>query len=136
MGLVVLPGLQVMTLAAISVFEFENKEIGETVYDVHLLSESGGHIHSSIGISMATEPFDDITFDTVIAGGSAEPGALTPGVIKFLQQALGRYRRVAAICTGAFNLAAAGLLDGRRATTHWFHARDLQARFPHVKARG
>ncbi len=132
-GFVVLPGFQVMSLAALSVFEFANKEIGEPVYDVHLLSESGGHIHSSIGISMATEPFDDITFDTVIAGGSAEPGALTPGVIKFLQQALGRYRRVAAICTGAFNLAAAGLLDGRRATTHWFHARDLQARFPNVK---
>ena len=53
-GFVVLPGFQVMSLAALSVFEFANKEIGEPVYDVHLLSETGGSIHSSIGISVAT----------------------------------------------------------------------------------
>jgi transcriptional regulator GlxA family with amidase domain len=132
-GFIVLPGFQMMSLAALAVFEFANKELGEAVYDVHLLSETGGSVFSSIGVSIATEPFDDTNFDTLITGGSAEIGALTPGVIEFLQQALGRYRRVAAICTGAFNLAAAGLLDGRRATTHWHRARDLQAQFPKVK---
>jgi transcriptional regulator GlxA family with amidase domain len=58
---------------------------------------------------------------------------VTPGVIKFLRQALGRSRRVAATCVGAFVLAEAGLLDGRRVTTHWNRARELQARFPKVK---
>jgi transcriptional regulator GlxA family with amidase domain len=132
-GFIVLPGFQLMSLAVLSVFEFANKEMGEPVYDVHLLSESGESIRSSIGVSVATEPFDDANFDTLIVGGSAVIGSLTPGVIKFLRQALGRSRRVAATCAGAFILAEAGLLDGRRATTHWYRARELQARFPKVK---
>src|SRR5260370_39948713 len=132
-GFTLLPGFQVMSFAVISVFEFANREIGEQVYDVHLLSETGGPIRSSIGISVATEPFDDRNFDTLMVGGSAVAGSLTPGVIKFLRQALKRSRRIASTCTGAFVLAEAGLLDGRRATTHWHPARELQARFPKVK---
>src|SRR6266404_2548775 len=132
-GFIVLPGFQMMSVAALSVFELANGEIGEPVYEVHLLSETGGSILSSIGIGVATEPFDDTNFDTLMVGGSAVVGSLTPGVIKFLRQALERSRRVASTCTGAFVLAEAGLLDGRRATTHWPRARDLQARFPKVK---
>jgi transcriptional regulator GlxA family with amidase domain len=132
-GFIVLPGFQMLSVAALSVFELANSEIGEPVYDLHLLSETGGPIRSSIGISVATEPFDDTNFDTLLIGGSAVAGALTPGVIKFLRQGLERSRRVAATCTGAFVLAEAGLLDGRRATTHWLRARELQARFPKVR---
>jgi transcriptional regulator GlxA family with amidase domain len=132
-GFIVLPGFQMLSVTALSVFELANWEIGEPVYELHLLSETGGSIRSSIGISVATEPFDDTNFDTVMVGGSAVAGALTPGVIKFLHQALKRSRRVASTCTGAFVLAEAGLLDGRRATTHWHRARELQARFPKVK---
>ena len=132
-GFVVLPGFQMMSVAALSVFEFANREIGEPVYDVHLLSETGGSIGSSIGISVATEAFDHTNFDTLMVGGSAVAGSATPGVIEFLRQALGRSRRVAATCVGAFVLAEAGLLDGRRVTTHWNRARELQARFPKVK---
>src|ERR1700680_2322530 len=135
-GFVALPGFQLMSLAALSVFEFANKEMCEPVYDVRLRSEAGGSIRSSIGVSVGTEAFDDTNFDTLIVGGSAVIGAVTPGVIKFLRQALGRCRRVAATCTGAFILAEAGLLDGRRATTHWNRARELQARFPKVKVDG
>ena len=132
-GFIVLPGFQMLSVGALSVFEIANWEMGEPVYDVHLLSETGGSIRSSIGISVATEPFDDTIFDTLLVGGSAVVGSLTPGVIKFLREALERSRRVAATCTGAFVLAEAGLLDGRRATTHWRRARELQARFPKVK---
>src|SRR6266404_6529469 len=132
-GFIVLPGFQMLSVSALSVFELANGEVGEQVYDLHLLSETGGSIRSSIGISVTTEPFDNKDFDTLIVGGSAVAGSLTPGVIKFLHQALKQSRRVASTCTGAFILAEAGLLDGRRATTHWHGARELQARFPKIK---
>jgi transcriptional regulator GlxA family with amidase domain len=132
-GVVVLPGFQVMSLAALSVFEFANKEMDKPVYDVRLLSEAGGPVRSSIGISVATEAFRNANLDTLIVGGSNMIGSLTPRVIKFLRLASRRYRRVASTCTGAFILAEAGVLDGRRATTHWNRARELQARFPKVK---
>jgi transcriptional regulator GlxA family with amidase domain len=132
-GFNVLPGFQMMSVASLSVFELANSEMGEPVYDLRLLSETGGPIRSSIGFSLVTEPFNNANFDTLMVGGSAVAGSLTPGVIKFLRRALTRSRRVASTCTGAFVLAEAGLLDGRRATTHWHRARDLQARFPMVK---
>jgi transcriptional regulator GlxA family with amidase domain len=132
-GFIVLPGFQMMSVASLSVFELANSEMGEPVYDLRLLSATGGSVRSSMGFSVATEPLSNAKFDTLMVGGSAVAGSLTPGVIKFLRRALTRSRRVASTCVGAFVLAEAGLLDGRRATTHWQRARDLQARFPMVK---
>jgi len=130
-GLVVFPGFQILSCAVMSAFELANREMGEPVYDVRLLSETGGSIRASIGVSVATDPFGRANVDTLITGGGTEPP--TPGLIKFVRRAFGRCRRIAATCTGAFILAEAGLLDGRRATTHWKRARDLQSRFPKVK---
>lgn len=132
-GFVAFSGYQVMTFAAISVFEMTNLHLEELVYDVRLLSERGGSVRTSIGLRVETDPFDDSDFDTLIVSGGAVFEPSTPGLVEFLRRAPGRYRRIAATCTGAFVLAEAGLLDGRRATTHWYHARMLQAQFPNVK---
>jgi transcriptional regulator GlxA family with amidase domain len=54
-GFIVFPGFQVMSFAVIAVFEFANKERGDPVYDVRLLSETGGFIRSSFGMTVAAE---------------------------------------------------------------------------------
>jgi transcriptional regulator GlxA family with amidase domain len=132
-GLVIFPGVQVLSLAPISVFEMANVTAGKTIYDVRLLSESGGPVRTSIGITIGTEAFDEPDFDTLIVGAATEPEEASPKLLAFVRKAFGVSRRVTAPCTGAFTLAQAGILDGRRATTHWGFARELQTRFPKVK---
>ena len=132
-GFVLFPGFQVMSFAVISVFEMANIQAGERAYDIVLLSEGGGDVRASSGMAVATEAFGNEDFHTLIVGGGTEVTPATPGMIAFLRRAPGWCRRVAATCTGAFILAEAGLLDGRRATTHWAYARDLRTRFPHIK---
>jgi transcriptional regulator GlxA family with amidase domain len=132
-GFVVFPGFQVMSFSAISVFEFANLASDSPVYDVHVLAEGGGSVRSSVGLSIEAEPFTDHAFDTLIFGGATTIEAASPGLLAFVRAALSASRRVAGICTGAFVLAEAGILDGRRVTTHWFHARELQGRFPKIK---
>jgi transcriptional regulator GlxA family with amidase domain len=71
-------------------------------------------------------------FDTIIVAGGIEPPIATPGLVKYLQSAIQRSRRIASICTGGLVLAEAGLLDGRRATTHWNAAAEMKRRYPRI----
>lgn len=71
--------------------------------------------------------------DTVILPGLADPMVLIPhDVLVALRNAAARGTRIASICVGAFTLAATGLLDGLRATTHWAATSELARRYPHV----
>jgi transcriptional regulator GlxA family with amidase domain len=71
--------------------------------------------------------------DTVILPGCTEPGEVPDDVLDALRKAAANGTRIASICSGAFILAATGLLDGRRATTHWLAAPQLAARYPEIE---
>jgi transcriptional regulator GlxA family with amidase domain len=133
-GFVVPEGFQIIGLAAQAVFDFSNRVAGRNVYEVRMLSEKGGPVRSSLGVALETDRFSGRAFDTLIVIGNEDaPATATPGLLNFIRRGLKKSRRVTAICTGAFILAEAGLLRGRRATTHWYYARELQRRFPEIK---
>ena len=132
-GFVVFPGFQILDMAAVTVFEMANIRAGRTLYDIQLLSEHGGAVSSSAGIAVQTRAFARANFDTFIVMGDIALAEPSQGLTSFVRKAHAKSQRTAAICTGAFVLAAAGVLDGRRATTHWLKARELQRRYPLVK---
>jgi transcriptional regulator GlxA family with amidase domain len=132
-GFLLVPDFQVMVFQALSVFELANRTSPTATYDIRLISEDGGAVRSSIGYSVLTDAFGDMSFDTVIMGGAITVGAASPTVLSFLSRSMSTSRRVASMCTGAFYLAQAGLLNERRATTHWAYARKLQESYPRAK---
>ncbi|CAG9168404.1 GlxA family transcriptional regulator [Cupriavidus respiraculi] len=131
-GLILENGFQVIGLSALSAFELANAELGEEGYRMTILSQYGGLVHSTIGLGIVTTALDTMP-DTLMVAGIRAPGPLDPGLKSYIGRAAGEARRVAGICTGAFVLAEAGVLDGRTATTHWLHARRLQETYPQVR---
>ncbi|HVE08971.1 MAG TPA: GlxA family transcriptional regulator [Paraburkholderia sp.] len=131
-GLVVFPEFSLIGFAAITAFELANLVLGETVYAVTVVSEHGGMVTSSAGVRVESLPLEDRGFDTVILASGAVADPVSPALCDFIRRSMQRSRRVAAPCTGAFMLAEAGVLDGRRATTHWRFAGELQRRFPKI----
>ncbi len=132
-GFVLVPNFQVMSFAAMSVFEFANVSAGEKLYDVRYLSEGGGLLGGSMNMAIQTEAFGGEPFDTLIFCSGIGIRTGSPALLQYARDALEASRRVASICMGAFLLAEAGVLDGRRATTHWLGAQDLADRYPKVR---
>ena len=111
---------------------------GTTGYTMSLLSCTGGAVMSSASVQIMTMPLpppDNHPFDTLlIASGTGNFDAYRdPHLVDWLRKASGSVRRIAAICTGVFVMGAAGLLNNRRATTHWALQDKLIREFPLIK---
>lgn len=134
-GYLLTEGFQVMALGTQSVFEFANVVAKEQVYQVTNYSLAGGAVTSSIGASVNTEQATaGSQADTWMVSGIVNPLArdTTAEELDFLRAAAGGAQRVGGMCTGAFVLAEAGLLEGKRVTTHWAYASVLKDRFPNA----
>nr|WP_231387463.1 GlxA family transcriptional regulator [Pseudomonas nitroreducens] len=134
-GYLLTDGFQVLSLATQTVFEFANLAVGKPVYSIEHFSPAGGLVRSSLGLTMETRPLQAPRLaDTWMVVGVNDPleSEPPPEVLDFVRKAGSQARRAVGICTGAFILAEAGLLAGRRATTHWAYAQALQKRHPQI----
>ncbi|MDB5418860.1 MAG: AraC family transcriptional regulator [Phenylobacterium sp.] len=111
---------------------------GAAAYELLLLSPDGGPIRTGSGLTFMADAAlaDAPELDTLIVPGGA--GLRTDAELRgrlagWVAERAPRTRRVVSVCTGFYALAASGVLDGRRATTHWRHAADAAKRFPQVR---
>ena len=110
----------------------------ERGYDVSVLTRDGAPLRTSSGLTIV--PHGDFAhtpapLDTLILAGGygSREASLDPDTLEWVIRTSARARRTASVCTGAFLLARAGLLDGRRATTHWAAAEELARHHPSIR---
>lgn len=108
---------------------------GTPLYDVRVASVDGGPVRTSAGYRVLPEHGLDALehAGTLVVPAIRGSGVGDEAALAVVRRAVARGARVVGICTGAFTLAAAGVLDGRRATTHWAHAGRMRRMFPQVE---
>jgi transcriptional regulator GlxA family with amidase domain len=135
------PAMQLLDVTGpVQVFASANDLVagagGARPYQLRVVAQGGEGATASAGVALAAGPLTqrDEALDTLlIAGGEgAEAAAENPVLVEWVRERATQARRIASVCTGAFLLAAAGVLDGRRAATHWMYCAKLAQRFPNV----
>jgi transcriptional regulator GlxA family with amidase domain len=109
-------------------------------YQTVVASFRGGLVETAASVSIMTAKLDDLDpreFDTILVAGGSRDGRpiVPPEIVHWIEAAEPHARRICSICSGAFILAEAGLLEGRRATTHWYWANLLQNERPGVQVQ-
>ncbi|BDZ51498.1 putative transcription regulator, AraC family protein [Frondihabitans sucicola] len=118
---------------ACEVFGIDRRDTGGPVFDFRVVTAHPGPVRTSLGFDMVIDngldEADGVDLVVVPAHGTGE---VDPAYLEFLRRAHANGATILSICSGAFVLAATGLLDGRRASTHWMHADALRRLHPAV----
>jgi transcriptional regulator GlxA family with amidase domain len=118
----------------LQVFDLANRLRKQTLYEIVTVAPVAGPVPTSLGFDFV--PTCEMSalklpVDTLLVSGASGPNAMVrPDIIEWLRRSRNGARRFGSICTGAFALGAAGLLDGKRATTHWAQGAELARRHP------
>jgi transcriptional regulator GlxA family with amidase domain len=135
-GFLIFADFQILDAAGpIAAFEIADRH-QPGAYALRVIAARPGEVKSSAGVGMTAQVLGDpAAYDTlIIAGGEGTRGpAMSATIHEFVRQVAASARRVTSVCSGAYVLAGAGLLDGRRATTHWSRSQDFARRFPKVR---
>ncbi len=137
--MVALPGVQLLDVSGpLDVFAEANAQLGRDAYRLLVATGEPGAIRSSSGVRLMPDRVigvdSDAPIDTLLIAGCPNAAEVPADgrVIDWLRRCAPLARRFGSVCSGAFFLAATGLIDGRRVTTHWAVAAELARRFPEV----
>jgi transcriptional regulator GlxA family with amidase domain len=135
-GILIFPDFQLLDASGpISVFEIAGR-VARAPASIKLLAETPGPVRSSSGVEMVARSLRaSVALSTlIVAGGEGvRTAARSATVLAFVRAAAKGDVRIASVCSGAYILAEAGLLDGRRATTHWGRTKHFLAAYPKVR---
>ncbi|SFB63745.1 Transcriptional regulator GlxA family, contains an amidase domain and an AraC-type DNA-binding HTH domain [Rhizobium sp. NFR07] len=134
-SMVLTPSFQFLALGVQAAFELANVLKDEAYYSLSISSVEGGPVTSSSGFAVPTVKLREVgpTDTLLLLAGLTPPPQQDEMTLEALRSMAKVSRRVAGLCTGAFLLGQMGLLDGRRATTHWSYAQDMRRGFPNVR---